>query len=585
MKSSRQRNLPSPRAAAHSRFDEAALFEFSRVINSSLDPHFIFSHILLTIMGKILAARGMLLLRGGQNFVVHSVKGFASEMVGQSVRIREIPRSAFAVERIAATRHPWVAFFRERGVRILLPMEIAGKPIGLLGFSERLAPARLQSGEITFLRSLANISATAVETSRTVDELRQVNRKLDRKIQELNTLFELGKEFGREFSALQDRDKLVRLLVLSLLGQIGVSRYLIALKDGSDMRIVASRIDGQVPQGEFLNLLASLRSPTPVAELVDRGAVDPRPVLSALQLAVVVPMQIQGESRGLIVLGDKLNREPFSQADLDFLFSLGNLAIISLENARLFHEAIEKQRLEDELLIAREIQKGLLPSVLPSIPGMEIAATNISSKQVGGDYYDVIGLPDGRQIIAIGDVSGKGSPAALLMANLQATIRALVPLDLTLSELTTRVNDLMCGNTGGNKFVTFFWGILDPGTRALSYVNAGHNYPYVVHGDGTFDRLETGGMILGVMKGFGPYEQGRVVLRRNDLLVLFTDGVSEAMSKEGIEYGEERLERLLHERRAASARAVLEAIHEDVLEYTRGAQQSDDITMMVVKAL
>ena len=132
------------------------------------------------------------------------------------------------------------------------------------------------------------------------------------------------------------------------------------------------------------------------------------------------------------MLGEKLSREPFKQADLDLLFSLGNLAIISLENARLFKETLEKQKLEDELMIAREIQKGLLPTMLPSIPGVEIAATNISSKQVGGDYYDVISLQDGRQILAIGDVSGKGSPAALLMANLQATIRALVPLDFRL---------------------------------------------------------------------------------------------------------------------------------------------------------
>ena len=144
-------------------------------------------------------------------------------------------------------------------------------------------------------------------------------------------------------------------------------------------------------------------------------------------------------------------------------------------------------------MLARDIQKGLLPAVIPSIPGIEIAATNISSKQVGGDYYDVIEAPDERFILAIGDVAGKGSPAALLMANLQATIRALVPLRLPLPELTQRVNDLMCQNTGGDKFVTFFWGAIDPRTMTLEYVNAGHNYPYVLHLDGSVDRLDKGG--------------------------------------------------------------------------------------------
>ena len=576
------RNPARKATPARSRFEEGSLFEFSKVINSTLDPGFIYSHILLTVMGKTLATRGMLLLRDGNAFRIHMVKGFPGDVVGQSITIKKLPHSLFNLDRADASRHPWVRFFTAHGVMLLVPMEIAGKVIGLLGFSKPLAAKHLSAGETTFLRSLANISATAVETSRTIEELRQVNRALDRRIQELNTLFELGKEFGREFSAILERDKLVRLLIFSIMGQVGVSRYLVALRDGADIQVVASRIDGSPPQGELLNALVHLKSPVMVRDIIARHSVDPKPVLEALGLAVAVPMQLQGECKGLIFLGEKLNREAFTQPDLDFLFSLGNLAIISLENARLFQETLEKQRLEDELLIAREIQKGLLPSVLPELPGFDIAATNISSKQVGGDYYDVIPAGEGSHIIAIGDVSGKGTPAALLMANLQATIRALVPLNLPISELTTRVNDLMCDNTGGNKFVTFFWGALDPVVGTLTYVNAGHNYPFLIHGDGSVERLDRGGMILGVMKATGPYEEARVLLKSHDMLVLFTDGVSEAMSKDMAEYGEERLQALLLEHRHLGAQAVLEAVHHDVLAHTRGAPQSDDITMMVI---
>ena len=567
---------------AKSRFEESSLFEFSKVINSTLDPAFIYSHILLTIMGKTLAARGMLLLRVGNTFRVQMVKGLSQDVAGESVTIKKLPHSLFNLDRADASRHPWVKFFTGHDVRFLVPMEIAGKPIGLLGFSKPLTAQRFLPGEITFLRSLGNISATAVETSRTIEELRQVNRTLDRKIQELNTLFELGKEFGREFSAILERDKLVRLLIFSVMGQIGVSRYLVALRDGADMHVVASRIDGQPPQGELLTALVYLKSPVLVRDLIARHAVDPKPLLESLGLAVAVPMQLQGECKGLIFLGEKLSREPFIQSDLDFLFSLGNLAIISLENARLFQETLEKQKLEDELLIAREIQKGLLPSVLPELTGFDIAATNISSKQVGGDYYDVIPAGGGSHIIAIGDVSGKGTPAALLMANLQATIRALVPLKLPIAELTARVNDLMCDNTGGNKFVTFFWGALDPEKKSLTYVNAGHNYPFLIHPDGTRERLDKGGMILGVMKSVEPYQEACVALKPGDMLVLFTDGVSEAMSKDMVEYGEERLQSLLLEHRQLGSQAVLEAVHHDVLAHTRGAPQSDDITMMVL---
>ena len=390
-------------------FEHATLFEFSKVINSSLDQKFIFSHILLTIMGKILSSKGMVMVAAREKkgrYVVETVKGFPPEIMGGAVTIPAIPRALFFVDRVNVSRYPWARFFRQHGVKILLPMMIADKLIGLLGFGERFSRKKLEAREVTYLRSLANISATAVEKSRTIDEIQQVNRKLDRKIQELNTLFDLGKEF----SALLDPDKLVRLLEFSLLGQIGVKRYLICLKDGADMKVVASRLEGAQPQGELLRALAKVKAAALVPDLTVRDAFDPREVLGSLGLVVVVPIQLQGENKGLILLGEKLSREPFAGPDLEFLASLGNLAIISLENARLFKEAIEKQKLEDELMLARDIQKGLLPAVFPSIPGIEIAATNISSKQVGGDYYDVIEAPDERYILAIGDVAGKAPP-------------------------------------------------------------------------------------------------------------------------------------------------------------------------------
>lgn len=577
------RKLPSgnpPTGSYESHFEHAALFEFSKVINSSVDLKFILSHILLTLMGKLLSTKGMALLeRRKGEFVVEMVKGFPQELAGRKFSVKGLSASLIFIERLSATRHPWVREFKQLGVKFLLPMFIAERPVGILCFGERLSKKKLEEKEATYLRSLGNISATAIDKSRTIEEVQQVNRKLDRKIQELNTLFEVGKEF----SGVLDPEKLVRLLVFSILGQVGVNRYLICLSKGPDMTIASARVDGPIPQGEFLKGLTKIKTGVLVSDVASKKGGDAVEPLVTAGMTVIVPMQIQGETRGLICLGEKLNREPYSQMDLELLSSLGNLAIISLENARLFKEAIEKQKLEDELQIAREIQKGLLPSVLPSIPSIDIAAANISSKQVGGDYYDVIPTPDGRFVIAIGDVSGKGTPASLLMANLQATIRALVPLGVSLSELTARVNDLMCQNTGADKFITFFWGFIDPRTMTLTYVNAGHNYPYLIHEDGSKDRLESGGMILGIMPTMTPYEQSTVVLKPNDLLVLFTDGVSEAMSKSSEEYGEERLETLIQQKVLEPAQALTDAIHHDILQFTKGTPQSDDITLMVLK--
>ncbi len=578
--SRRTREAPARTIPSDSHFDQSTLFEFSRVVNESLELSFVLGHALLTIMGKLRSGRGMAVLATGSNdYRVELVKGFPQDTVGETVRIPRLPAALRRLDRPGSSRQSWMSFFRERGVAFVLPLIADDKPVGILGFGPRLGEGVIGPREEEYLGAFANLAAAAVAKGHALRNLQQVNRRLDRKVQEMNTLFDLGKEFG----VMLDPEKLVRLLVFSLLGQVGVQRYMVVLRRGSDMVIAASRIDGTPPQSELLAELSKQKTAVRVEDLVVRQGPDPRPVLAANGIAAVVPMALQGQNRGMILLGEKISREPYGPADLEFLTSLANLAIISLENARLFIDAIEKQKMEDELKIAREIQKGLLPTVLPAIPRIEMAATNISSKQVGGDYYDVLRVDDHRWVVAIGDVSGKGTPAALLMANLQATIRALVPLRLGLAELTSRVNDLMCQNTGGTKFVTFFWGIIDVDAMTLTYVNAGHNHPYLLRSDGAVERLEKGGMILGVLPSMMPYEEGVARLDTGDVIVLFTDGVSEAMDAHGVDYGEDRLERLVCAHREKPPAGLLEAISEDIRRHAGRASQSDDITMMILR--
>jgi sigma-B regulation protein RsbU (phosphoserine phosphatase) len=221
---------------------------------------------------------------------------------------------------------------------------------------------------------------------------------------------------------------------------------------------------------------------------------------------------------------------------------------------------------------------------LPLIDEFEIAAENISSKQVGGDYYDVIPTDNGKFIITIADVSGKGTPASLLMANVQATVHALVPFQLPLSVATARINDLIYRNTSSDKFITFFWGSLNSQTKKFQYVNAGHNPPFVLRRDGTIERLTEGGLILGIMKTTMPYQEGSVQLYSGDSVILFTDGVSEAMDTKGNDYTEERLEDFIRTLNGKSAPAMLTEIKNEIQQYSSGAAQSDDITLIVFKA-
>jgi sigma-B regulation protein RsbU (phosphoserine phosphatase) len=304
--------------------------------------------------------------------------------------------------------------------------------------------------------------------------------------------------------------------------------------------------------------------------------------LDKLNIELIVPMQMQGVIKGLILLGKRINNTGYSDADIEFIFSVGSLAIISLENRRLFIEALEKQKLEEELEIARDIQRNLLPHAIPEFENFEIAAMNLSSKQVGGDYYDIVTLAEESFCIAIADVSGKGVPAALLMANLQAFIKTTCKHGMRLDEATALINDLITENITDGKFITFFWGLLDGNSKTITYVNAGHNHPLLIRG-GKVTKLDKGGMILGVMKTMIPYSEETIQLLSNDVIVLYTDGISEAMNDKGEEFSEEQLEKLAVNSSQHSAQDILIKIQKEVQYFAAGTAQSDDLTLVILK--
>jgi sigma-B regulation protein RsbU (phosphoserine phosphatase) len=563
------------------RFDLGALFEFSSNVNSSLDVNFILNHFLLTVMGKMMSPRGVVLLAGKSGaFAVSTVKGLPDSLLGTTLHIRRPPSSIVSSRRASQRSSPWMKFFKESQLAFIVPLESRGKVLGLLGFASLVPKKTLSGREETYVRALGNIAAAAIEKGLVLEEVRQVNRRLDAKVQELNTLFDLSKEFNSVLEA----EKLLKLLTFSLLGQVGTNRFFTALRSEGKMDIVQSRVEGAVSPS-IVKFCADLTKPVFVHSISKGKKAAIATELNALGIQLLVPIHLHDETAGVIAVGERVSRLPYSEADIEFLSSLGNLAMISLENAHLFREAIEKQKLEDELVIAKEIQSRLLPGTLPAIPGYEISAMNVTSKQVGGDYYDVLVLDDGRNVIAIGDVSGKGTPASLLMANIQATIRALAPFGLPLSDLTARVNNIIVENTGSDRFITFFWGTLDSSAGVFEYVNAGHNPPYLFHADGSFDRLEKGGIILGVMKTIVPYEMGTIRFAPGDTLLLFTDGVSEAMSKSDEEYGEERLERSARASLAHTPAQIIENLVASVREHAAGTIQSDFITLVAVKRL
>ncbi|MFA6456197.1 MAG: SpoIIE family protein phosphatase [Bacteroidota bacterium] len=549
-----------------------ALFEFSQVVNSSLDLSVILDTLLLTVMGKLLTTKAVVLLKNEQKkFIMVNRKGIPKTRMRLEFALPVLRRMNIRVD-----KH-FSAGLSDVGVNLLFPIISQEHVIGYLGIAEH--PNRpITKEQNKFAATLISISATAIEKGYSFSEIKSINRTLDEKIHQLKTLFELAKEFG----GILERDKLLKLFSLTLMGQVGTSRYAICLKSGKS---IYSKISSDYLETDKSAIFELVKAPLSVTAIPERKKYDVlRSHLAKEKIVALVPLQVQNEVQGVLCLGERLRGGAYSESDLEFIFSLANLAFVSLENSRLFNEAIEKKKLESELLIAREIQQGLLPRTLPDIPGFDIAALNISSKQVGGDYYDAIPTDDGRFIIAIADVSGKGTPASLLMANVQATVHALVPFNLPLSTATARINDLIYRNTGSDKFITFFWGTLEPGSRNFRYVNAGHNPPFVLRKDGRIERLTDGGLILGIMNTMVPYEEGSVTLQSGDSVILFTDGVSEAMDIDGIDYTEERLEQFVKKQKGRSAESILTEIKTEIQRYSTGAPQSDDITLVVLRA-
>jgi len=293
-------------------------------------------------------------------------------------------------------------------------------------------------------------------------------------------------------------------------------------------------------------------------------------------------MKIKNETKGLILLGKRKNELVYSQSDIEFVSSVGSLAIISIDNARLFKETLEKQRLEKDLETARNIQTNLLPKSIPAFSNFEMAAFNKSARMVGGDYYDIIKLDENNVLFAIADVSGKGVPAALLMANIQAFLKSICKMKMHLADATNLLNDLVAENTTNGSFITFFWGIINNEKKELTFVNAGHNPPLLVR-NSQIIKLKKGGMILGVMQTIVPYLSDIIQLESGDTIVLFTDGITEAMNVKWEEYSDERLEAFVVDKTNLDSKRLLEEIKQSVEQFTVGAEQSDDITCMVIK--
>ena len=302
--------------------------------------------------------------------------------------------------------------------------------------------------------------------------------------------------------------------------------------------------------------------------------------------ASILCLPIRVKSGKIIGVFQLLNKHTgvFTEDDARIMSAFSVHAAIALENARLYEQEREKIRIERDLLAAREVQMGLLPAHMPAIPGYEFAATAMPAREVAGDLYDFIRLDPAHIGISIGDVSGKGLPAALLMAHIQASVRDVAHEASDAGSCLTMLNQRLVVSTAPEKFVTLVYGILDSRDHTFRYCNAGHNPPYLVSASGELRQLEAGGTILGIVDGM-EYTEQSMVFAPGDMLVLYTDGISEAMNVRKELLGDERLQEICIGQQAMPASAVRDTILDAVMKHQAGELAADDMTVLVIRRL
>lgn len=305
-------------------------------------------------------------------------------------------------------------------------------------------------------------------------------------------------------------------------------------------------------------------------------------IKSNIHSAMCIPLWNNKEIIGIIYSDRIMSFEKFRDEDLRLLTLLSNLAAVKIENAKLIEKAIEQEKIEKELALASQIQKDFLPKENPSCDNFEIAGSNISCYQVGGDYYDFIDIDPCRLGIVIADVSGKGVSASLLMASLRAALHSELHPLYKLEEMARKLNDFVHRSSAPNSFITFFFCELNRKNGEMRFINAGHNPPLILKKNGKIERLESSGLCLGMFPS-SSYEVNAITVEPGDMALLFTDGITESRNKKNDEFSEERLISLIKKKPKLSAQKLLDKIHDEVRQFTSGTDQMDDMTLVVIK--
>lgn len=422
-----------------------------------------------------------------------------------------------------------------------------------------------------------------------VFQLEQENTRLRRALEELSVLNEIATAISSTLTLDQIVDLIVQKCIKHLKVEQAAVMLLTASKDDHAFQTMIRRADTTadiLPYRLDSQLTGwMLRNQKPL--LINNFLEDERfnavvdnnfPIRSLLS----VPLTAKGQMIGLLTVFNKKSEEGYTSNDQRLLSIIATQSAQVIENARLLEEEQALIQMQKEMQMAHDIQIKLLPKESPKLPGYDIAGISIPAQVVGGDYFDFIPIDENKLAFAVGDVSGKGLPAALLMANLQATIRGQTLLKPSAKDCLTRSNKLMYLSTDRQKFATLFYGIIDIENHEICYSNAGHNRPILFRENSLPLSLEAAGIVLSFLEDYS-FKEGTLNFNQNDLLLIYSDGITEAMNKAGEDFGEERLEALVNEHKMVSAQEIINKVIRAVNEHAKDRSQMDDMTLVAIK--
>ena len=393
-------------------------------------------------------------------------------------------------------------------------------------------------------------------------------------------------KFGEELSGYPTMSDLVPVTLSLAIQAVNAQRGVLMILENDELVVKAHKGDGFRISSAVRDRVLKEKTSVLVrdAQLDDAFKGRMSIVEQKVHTMMAAPLQTKERIIGLLYVDSPFILREFTKDDLSLLTLMANVAAFRIENARLTEIEQAERIMKRDLSQAADIQKAALPGQAPEIPGADIAGYNAACRTVGGDYYSFFQYPERKVGLALGDVSGKGMPASLLMMQLDARVQLLAQDPGNLASFMTRLNKATCANCPSNRFITFFFCIFDASNGEIAFANAGHNPPILLRANSAADLLQGGGPVLGILP-VAPYSEMHAHLNRGDMLVLYSDGVTEANNPNFDEFGEERLIEILRANRTVPAMAIVDAVNNALTEFAAGAPQADDITLVVAKRL